>query len=138
MQRFLLECVLGLEPNLENRIKAAKARARKIANQDVQTEDDLRDFLIYYISSKYNLPIFSEYFGNRTIDDLIYEAELLAMKDRPPERVASDITNENKAEADSLFDDWVKEDQWMDLPPPSSEAFDEAAKQFMQTGNFKE
>jgi hypothetical protein len=138
MDGFLQESILGLEPYLDERVASAKQRARKIANGSVDSELDLRDYLVYYIATKYNMPIFSEYFQARTLDDLIYESELLSLRDRPKEQLASDITNEHKDEADALFDDWAAEDQWNDVPPPISSELDEAAKKFMTTNQWSE
>lgn len=139
MKHFLNEALHDSEPLLEERIQIAKERARKIANSKLDSEDDLRLYLCYYIGSKYNLPIFSNYFDARTIDELMFEAELLSLKDRPQEQLASDITNEHKEEADALFDDWAEEDQqWVEVSNPMTPEFEEMAKKFMQTNEFKE
>ena len=61
------------EPFLEERMKEAQERAKKIAHGSLTSEDDLQEFFKIQLSRRYGLPLYDTYFDNRTLDQLAFE-----------------------------------------------------------------
>lgn len=105
----VLSRMLEGEPNLENRIKKAKSRAKKIVEAQFEGEDDLYWWLVFQLSKYYKKPIYSKYFENRTLDELMFELSLIQEDNKPQEVKASEIIKENMDEALSMFEDFEDE-----------------------------
>lgn len=128
------------EPAAEQRAKAAEAMAERIFNGNYDGFEEALLFLQYMISNHYGMPFFDPYFENRSFDDLIFEAKLISLQRMPKEQQKAQVVNNNKKEAEGLFDDWEKDD-WAKVennPQVSEEVFDDIAAKFMETGSFKE
>lgn len=101
--------LLESEPNLEQRIKKAKDRAKKLVDTDFQNEEDLHWWLVFQLSKYYKMPIYSEYFRDRTMDELMFELSMIQEDNKPKDVKASEIVNENLEEAQGIFDDFEDE-----------------------------
>jgi hypothetical protein len=122
-----------LEPETEARIDQAKERAKKIMNREHETLDEIIMYLQIILAQYYHMPIYSEYFKDKTLDELIFEVEIMNLSQQTSTESASKMLTDDKKEAESLFDDWVDED----LKQGNEETWAEEAKNFMETGNFK-
>lgn len=65
-----------MEPYLAERIEAAKKKAKQIIDGKIDDETDLRLVFQFVLCQKYNMPIFSPYFEERTLDELMFEVYL--------------------------------------------------------------
>ena len=128
------------EPHLEERIMAAKERARRIKyNINITNLEDAEMILRFVLSRHYNIPLFDKYFDERTLDELFFEAELvLPEKVKTPEDI-SDTIKENQDEVSKLtdeFEEWIdRSDAPLD-PAAADDPFFKLAKQFMETDEF--
>ena len=128
------------EPHLEERIIAAKERARRIKyNINITNLEDAEMILRFVLSRHYNIPLFDKYFDERTLDELFFEAELvLPEKVKTPEDI-SDTIKENQDEVSKLtdeFEEWIdRSDAPLD-PAAADDPFFKLAKQFMETDEF--
>jgi hypothetical protein len=123
------------EGDLERRIERAKELAQRIVSNDTHGFEESMLAWRFILARHYNLPLFHEYFLERTIDELILEVELLNAVSQSGEQHGSKLLSENKEEAEALFDDWIEED--MKAPPMSEPEWEATSKQFMETGKFK-
>jgi hypothetical protein len=117
------------EPYINERLDKARKKANNIVNGICETQEDFEMVMRLFLSKRYNIPIFSEYFENLEFDKLVFEVELHKASLIPQEKKTSEIINENKEELSTLFEDWVDEDL--------SQFKDDDAN-FMKTGEFKE
>jgi hypothetical protein len=112
-----------MEPYLEQRIEAAKQKAKSIVDGKINDEEDLRLVFQFVLCQKYNMPIFDPYFTERTLDELMFEVylhkEALAKSD--PELVKQEAADFVREEAD-------KDEYWEDLEVQSDDDFLEQAK----------
>jgi len=128
--------IIYAENFVKERIDAAKEKAAKVRNaQKIETIEEAEMVLRYVISKHYNIPFFDKYFDDRSLDDLVFEVELI-MPDRSsaPETISEKI-KENKEEISQLADEFEK---MIDDTESVDDGFDDMAKQFMETGNFIE
>jgi hypothetical protein len=126
------------EPYLEKRIEIAKAYARRIANGIVEDEIDLEMVYRMSLSEKYSIPFFSNYFDDKTIDQLAFEVFLIRERSTP---VVETVSDEIKKQANTLADIVEKgfdddDGKWDDVPEPSDQEMDRF-KEFMKTGQFE-
>ena len=136
LREIFVEVFKGyIEPFLEERTEAAQKYARKIAHGTVDNVEEFETFLRWVIGKHYGLPIFDSYFERRTLDELIFEATLISELGKDNVQKTSEVIKENQVEAESLFDDWIKED----LPKPEKPEtmFDKEDEEFMKSGKFK-
>jgi len=126
-----------LEGDIDDRIKLAKQRAESVyyGHSDVLEDQVMR--LQFLLSREYNMPLFSDYFEKRTLDDLIFEMELIKLSREPATDKMSDIMKDEgkKKELESLFDDWTEENT-VDLSDTTGYDENEVFKEFMETGEF--
>jgi hypothetical protein len=118
------------EPYINERIELAKAKAQKVLTNP-ETEEELLITLRLFLSRHYGMPLYDEYFLKRTLDELIFEIELVRGVVKDSVSKTSELLSSNKQEAEGLFDDWK------DADISSSPELDKAAEEFMKTGNFK-
>lgn len=125
------------EPHSEERSKAARAKAERVFNANYgDSMEEALLFLRFVISRHYSIPIFSDYFTDRSLDDLIFESELIRLQTVPIEVQKSEVVKSNKEEAESIFPD-----EWEDVEPPANggdQVFNDLATEFMQKNEFKE
>ena len=120
------------EPNLEQRIEEAKTKAEKVASGMVETEEDLIWLFKSIISEYYKLPIYSEYFEERTTDQLAFEAHLIRAREVPTQEKASSLIQGNMEEAVAAIEQaWNEVD--MNINPNELDDM----KEFMSSGKFK-
>lgn len=130
------------EAHLEERIEAAKKAAEKIKHCDkIDTEEEAVAVLRYVLSKHYNIPYFSEYFKDLTIDQLFFEAELITPDKPVTIEEVSKVTKTHKKEVDEVIDDfdkWLKKDlnQGVTEQDIKEDPFHKMAMEFMQTGEF--
>jgi hypothetical protein len=126
-----------LEGDIDDRIKLAKQRAESVyyGHSDVLEDQVMR--LQFLLSREYNMPLFSDYFEKRTLDQLIFEMELIKLSREPATDKMSDIMKDEgkKKELESLFDDWTEENT-VDLSDTTGYNEESVFKEFMQTGEF--
>lgn len=121
------------EPFLDDRIEEARKKAQRILMGQAETEEELRYVLIMVIEREKKLGMFSSYYEERTLDELVFEAELTkGVIADPIEAAAETIAKasaEEKAELSmdmaNFFGDNLNEDFLKD------------AMSFMETGDFK-
>lgn len=128
------------EPHLEERIKAAKERARRIKfNIDITSLEDAEMVLKFVLSRHYGIPLFDKYFDERTLDELFFEAELVLPERAKTAENISDVIKDNKEEISQLADEF---EEWMDRsdapldPAAADDPFFHLAKKFMETDEF--
>lgn len=128
-----------LELHLDKRIQEAKSRAERIMLNKHNSLEDGVFYLRSILSNHYRLPIFHEYFEKRTIDELIFEIELINAYNKPISDRGQDMLKENKEDASSLFDDMFDDDmvEVSNNNIMQDSEFEELSKQFMQSGEFK-
>ena len=99
---------IGFEGDIEKRIKAAKEKAERVFYGVKTTIEEETLRLQYVISRHYGIPIFDNYFKDRTLDDLIFEIELISLNSTGGEEKMEEImtTPEKRQELDGIFDDW--------------------------------
>lgn len=128
-----------LELHLDKRIEKARERANRIVSNKHTDFEDSVIYLKAILSRHYNMPIFHEYFDKRTLDELIFEIELINAFQKPTQDRGQEMLKENKEEASALFDDFA-EDDMMEVSKEqfmSDEEFAKISQQFMQDGDFK-
>lgn len=120
------------EPEAEARAISAREMAERIFSGNYKDFDEALMFLRWVISRHYLIPMFDPYFKDRTLDDLVFESELIRLANLPPDKAKTEVVNANKKEAEQIFDDWE------DTPEPIQDTakIDEMAKQFMATDKF--
>lgn len=122
------------EPFLSERIEKAKKKAFDIVNKNHNTIEDSVYYLRYILSRHYNMPFFHEYFEQRTIEELIFEIELIKQSEQSNVEKGKDLLASNKEEAEGLFDDMVKEDE---EEMNNVDSFNDLAQEFIRSGKFK-
>lgn len=151
---------LFFEPFINDRIEAAKEKARRIRDGIIETIEEFELSLRIFIGNYYKIPIFHKYFNDRTLDDLIFEAEIirLIINNSDGEPRGAELLRKNREEAEELFSDWIKEEEELGDDIENTEMFQqmskdgengeevqwenvdasflEQAKNFMETGNF--
>jgi len=131
-----------IEPHLAERIESAKRHAKFIKlGKNIETIEDAELFLRYVLSKHYKIPIFSNYFEKRTIDQLFFEVELIQEGDSfHSVKHTSDIIKENADEIEALANEMEEEWNPIDSPPMDesleSDPVFRMAQEFMKTGNF--
>ncbi len=142
------------EVSIEDRIAKAQKLAKEIFNGEYDSMAKTELFLRVLISKHYNIPIFSDYFTNLTLDQLIFEVEMVKEMSSTPEERMKEKAEANKEELDNLFADWDAEDipqpdissqnisnnpkDWEDVTDkPLGRSLDEEIKRFMDSGKFK-
>lgn len=121
------------EPYLAERIEKARARARQIIDGQYDDEESLCLALRWFICQNRNRLFFDSYFDDRTLDDLVFEVEMMKLaKQSSTDRGSETLKDAPKEESEALFDDWVEADT-----NEAEKKFEEDAKKFMQTGEFK-
>jgi len=122
------------EPDFEARLDAAQQKAQRILSGQVDTEEEFIISLVIVIDREKRLGIFADYYKDRTLDELIFEAELTRGVVMTPiersEHVMSKATAADTAELSmdlaSTFGDNIDEKFFSD------------AMEFMNSGEFKE
>jgi hypothetical protein len=119
-----------LEPHLVARIEAAEQKARDLIEGRGNDEDALEGVLRWRLCLHYGQPFFWTYLDDKTIDDMIFELELIKLsKKNNVERGSEMLQTAPKEEQDKLFEDW-------DTVAPPTKTLEDDLK-FMQTGEFK-
>lgn len=99
-----------MEPYLNERIEAAKTKAKQIVDGKINDEDDLRLIFQFVLCQKYNIPIFDAYFNERTLDEIMFEVYLHkeSAKKSDPELAKEEAAETIRSEAG-------KDEYWEDL-----------------------
>lgn len=112
-----------MEPYLAERIEAAKKKAKQIIDGKIDDENDLRLVFQFVLCQKYNIPIFSPYFEERTLDELMFEVYL-----HKEATVKSDPELAKEEAADFVREEANKDEYWEDLDMQTDDEFLEQAK----------
>lgn len=102
------------EPFLEERVKTAQERAKKIAHGSLSSEEELQDFFKIQLSRRYGLPLYDSYFENRTFDELAFEVFVQKEFDAKEAGATSGYAEEklvetSEEERDDMFADLVED-----------------------------
>jgi len=124
------------EGDIEKRIEKAKKRAESLLSASPEDPSDFIYSLRIILCREYKIPLFDKYFEDRTIDELVFEIELLRGLTKNNVEKGSDLLKNDSAEASALFDDFVEQDS--EQIGGVDDSFMEEAKKFMETGNFIE
>lgn len=122
------------EPHIPERIEAVKDKIHRIiyAQGEYESQEDFELALRILLSREYKIPIFSDYFNNLTLDQLIFEVEVIKNLTMTQEQKTSEIINENKEEIASLFDDFEESDNEIQ----QNQEIGNMYKEFMNSGKF--
>lgn len=110
----------SLDGDLEKRAKNARDKAERVFYGASDEEDEHLLRLWLYLSREYNIPLFDDYFKNRTFDELIFEIELIALfkknqmdKSKTGEDSVKHIMKDssNRNELSELAAMWEEEDR---------------------------
>lgn len=112
-----------MEPYLEERIEAAKQKAKAIVEGKINDEEDLRLVFQFVLCQKYNIPIFDPYFVDRTLDELMFEVYL-----HKEVSVKADPELAKQEAATFVREEANKDEYWEDLDIQSDDEFLEQAK----------
>jgi hypothetical protein len=121
------------EWGVDARARQAQEKAQAIINGEVVTSEDLQNRIRYVLSRKYNIPFFSEFFENLTLDELFLEVMLITEKEKTPEQKVSEMIMNNKEEVDDLFSDF-EEDIPLDLTEDEKEVIKNRDRAFAEKG----
>jgi hypothetical protein len=124
-----------MEPYLAERIEAAKKKAKQIIEGKIDDETDLRLVFQFVLCQKYNIPIFSPYFEERTLDELMFEVYL-----HKEATIKADPELAKEEAADFVREEADKDEYWEDLDMQTDEEFLEQAKKDFaaRKGNINE
>lgn len=121
------------EPHIIERIEAAKEKARHLVDGDYDDEESLLYVLRWKLCLARGWGFFDPYFKDRTLDDLVFENEMIRLSSQSSTSRGSEVlSSASVKERESLFDDWADADTKI-----VDQKFDEDAKKFMETGEFK-
>lgn len=128
--------------NVGERIEIAKKIANRIFHGKVESYEEFILMLCWNISEYRNIPLYSDYYKNKTLEQLIMETEMIRLSKRTPEDAAKDAVVDNKEEIDHLFDDIIAaNNKWVDVPKSpsviSDSEIDEFDRKFFSTGKFQ-
>jgi hypothetical protein len=128
------ENTVNLFDSILDQIKIGKQRAKDIISSKSDKYEDIELIFRWQLCRIYNIPMFSEYFENRSLSDLVMEFELHRLANQTQEQQASAAIKESKEEIENLFSDFEAEDI-QQAPPMSDEEFNKM-KSFMESGKF--
>ena len=118
-----------VEPHLKERIEAAERKAKKLVHGQPDSEDELLIIYSVILSQKYNMPIFSEYFQERTIDELALEVFIWQEMSKK-----STVGTDDFVLDDDVIKEATNEEAWEDLQS-DADFIDQARKDFADKFN---
>lgn len=124
------------EPDFDERMTAAQTHAQKILTGRVDTEEDLFLVLVMIIDREKKMGMFADYYKNRTLDELMFEAEIVQGKISSAADLGNKIINSASTEAKDELGNWL-EKQFDPVTLDQNNKFMKDAEEFMKTGNFK-
>ena len=132
------------EVDFEERCEVAKKVAWRVFNGVGETEEEHEFFFRMILSEHYNIPMFSDFFLNLTLDQLIFEVEMVRLRTQTKEDRVTDMATrpESQEEISGLFDDLQEGDEkvdenWEEASIEDTSDVDEAMQNFMDTGKFQ-
>ena len=118
-----------VEPHLKERIEAAERKAKKLVHGQPDSEDELLIIYSTILSQKYNMPIFSDYFQERTIDELALEVFIWQEMSKK-----STVGTDDFVLDDDVIKEATNEEAWEDLQS-DADFIDQARKDFADKFN---
>lgn len=120
----------GIETeDLAERIEEAQKNARRIAIGDLQSEEEIENFFRMVIAAARSVPMFCKELKDYSLEELAFEAEIVSFKGGDSTEQLSKIIEDNKTEAENLFDDWETQTEM---------EFSDSDLDFMNEGKFVE
>lgn len=119
------------EPHTDERVAAAQAKAQRILTGTVETEAEFILALITIIDRDKKLGLFCDYYKNRTLDELVFEAEIVRGKPLEAAEAGHRAIEGAGQDAKTELGDWIEKELTADAD------FMKDAEKFMQTGEFK-
>ena len=124
------------EPQIDERVKQAQDRAQRILAGTLESEEDFMYAMILMIDREKRIGMFSDYYKNRTLDELVFEAELVTGKPLSGAEAGQRTLEGASKEAKTELGDWMQKE--IEGLEGIDDQFAQDAKAFMETGNFKE
>ena len=146
------------ERNMSERFDKVREIAKRVHFGKPNSEEEYALVLKLVLSRHYNIPLFSDYFDKRIMDELWLEYEFIRLSKAKETDTIKDMLQkpeEKEQLINDMFGDWIEES---DLAPPDNVArdqppskesqipsdgwvdekidFEDMEKKFMQTGNF--
>lgn len=122
------------DPEIEERIKIARAKAARLTSNGWETEAEYGLALIIIIDSVLQKGIFDQYYRDRTLDQLVFEAEVVrGSKLAPEEKAAAVIATATKEDQADLSRHMAAE-----FGDTIDENFLKDAMEFMVSSEFKQ
>lgn len=118
-----------VEPHLKERIELAEAKAKKLVHGQPDSEEDLLTIYSVILSQKYNMPIFSDYFQERTLDELALEVFIWQEMNKK-----STIGTDDFVLDDDVIKEATSDEAWEDLQS-DTDFIDQARKDFADKFN---
>lgn len=84
-----------IEPHIKERMDEALRLAKRAADDIVETIEELELRFKIAISDHYNIPLFSDYFQGRILDELAFEAYFLSERRAKQTQTVANIAVEN-------------------------------------------
>ena len=125
--------------SMDTQVVRGKAMALKIhAAKDLDFSEQVLA-LSWVLAKHYGIPLFSDYFANRTPEELVCEVELIRLSRAPSDKNTTELLNSEGKEAkeklvDDMFGDWIETDNNM---PELTERDKAMFGDFMKSGEFK-
>lgn len=118
-----------VEPYLKERVELAEARAKQLVHGQPESEEDLLIIYSVILSQKYNIPIFSEYFQERTLGELALEVFIWQEMGKK-----STIGTDDFVLDDDVIKEATSDEAWEDLQS-DTDFIDQARKDFADKFN---
>lgn len=125
-----------MEPFIIERIEKVKKYVDQLVNGELTDEESFIRVLKWNICSYYKIPFFHKYFDDRTLEDLLFESEMIKKttesRGDQVKRASNMLQGASKEDIDAIVGKWEDEDIVVD------DAQLQRDLEFMQSGEFKE
>lgn len=118
-----------VEPHLKERVEAAEAKAKKLVHGQPGSEEELLIIYSVILAQKYNIPIFSEYFQERTLDELALEVFIWQEMGKK-----STVGTDDFVLDEDVIEEATNDEAWEDLQS-DADFIDQARKDFADKFN---
>jgi hypothetical protein len=119
-------------------LEDVKLLAIRISSGDCQTEKECGIYFANILSEYYKIPLFSEYFKNLTMYEMMFEVEMVKIRNMTKNQKIQEVMNSPEAqdEIDHLFDDLEANNPSNWKPTDDIPKADPIVDDFFKTGKF--
>lgn len=119
-------------------LEDVKLLAIRISSGDCQTEKECGIYFANILSEYYKIPLFSEYFKNLTMYEMMFEVEMVKIRNMTKNQKIQEVMNSPDAqdEIDHLFDDLEDNNPSNWKPTDDIPKADPIVDDFFKTGKF--